>query len=113
MVVPKTKAPGVCAPLGACHSRPVTTQNPSGPKKRTTEWVCEELRVPKAAGSGGLHRKKGAESERPQAYTFEVELGVFTEFFPGFHFQSDSPDDAWPLLMHLALFGATRQSRRV
>jgi len=31
---------------------------------------------------------------RARAYTFVVELGAFTGFFPGFHFQSDSPDDA-------------------
>jgi len=68
---------------------------------------------PRRREAAGRHRQKGAESERPQAYTFVVELGAFTGFFPGFHFQSDSPDDAWPLLVHLALFGATRQSRRV
>ena len=55
--------------------------------------------------AAGRHRKKGAESERPQAYTFLVELG-------GFHsrFQSDSPDDAVPGT--LGIVGEKRQSRR-
>jgi hypothetical protein len=39
-----------------------------------------------------------------------VELGAFTGFFPGFHFQSDSPDDA--VTLQLGIVGEKRQSRR-
>jgi hypothetical protein len=47
---------------------------------------------------------------RTRPATRAVELGAFTGFFPGFHFQSDSPDDA--VTLQLGIVGEKRQSRR-
>src|SRR5215471_15917070 len=66
-------------------------------------------RLTRAAGSGvGSSRGKVVLKVSPRGrILLWSNLEAFTGFFPGFHLQFDSPDDAVVSESRLALFGAT------